>query len=529
MQHASRSFPLLVLAAGIHNANATVNPDTVTMVRGSGSIAINVLANDIPDPPAERYTLQRVDTFSVAYGSVIRDEENDQVIYQPPSDDFVGTDTFFYDAIDEFGYGGSAMVTINVVQPALDSLARGATNKAIARVMDDLCAPIPSDGDGEVGLSGAAAINVNAIAVTPDTLSDACSTLAQAAQDGDQFNSYLREIAPEEALIQRDLLAKNSRNKTSRLYRSMAQMRSGNNTSISINGTSLPFGGAAGDSLGSPWTLLSAFQIENFDHDITVNEAGYDSDALGIMVGLGYRLSATLNMGGALDWTSYDVGYDGNSGDLDSDIYSLTGFLSWYRNAWGVDLQAGYSQGSTQAQRRFAQLEISEADSDYDSSQLDLSSQVDWSWQHGAWSLKPFLRLDYLKTTVDAYSETGTASWLVEAEKQTHEQLDSSAGLDTSYTLSYSWGVMIPAIKLSFVNQANLSNSPVAFQLIGVESDSGRFELRADSPDSLFYQWDLSTAFVLANGLSTFIGGQLLSGYDGVSVYQVNGGINWEF
>src|SRR5690606_30974556 len=150
-----------------------------------------------------------------------------------------------------------------------------------------------------------------------------------------------------------------------------------------------------------------------------------------------------------------------------------------YRNAWGVDLQAGYSQGSTQAQRRFAQLEISEADSDYDSSQLDLSSQVDWSWQHGAWSLKPFLRLDYLKTTVDAYSETGTASWLVEAEKQTHEQLDSSAGLDTSYTLSYSWGVMIPAIKLSFVNQANLSNSPVAFQLIGVESDSGRFELRA--------------------------------------------------
>jgi len=88
---------------------------------------------------------------------------------------------------------------------------------------------------------------------------------------------------------------------------------------------------------------------------------------------------------------------------------------------------------------------------------------------------------------------------------------------------------MVPAVKLSLVNQSNLSNSPVAFQLLGVESDSGRFELRADSPDSLFYQWDLTSAFVLANGLSTFIGAQILSGYEGVSAYQVSGGVNWEF
>ena len=35
--------------------------------------------------------------------------------------------------------------------------------------------------------------------------------------------------------------------------------------------------------------------------------------------------------------------------------------------------------------------------------------------------------------------------------------------------------------------------------------------------------------FILANGLSTFFGAQILSGYDGVSAYQVNGGVNWEF
>ncbi len=82
---------------------------------------------------------------------------------------------------------------------------------------------------------------------------------------------------------------------------------------------------------------------------------------------------------------------------------------------------------------------------------------------------------------------------------------------------------------MSLVNQANLHNSPVAFQLLYADSGLGGFELRADSPDSLFYQWDLDTVLILANGLSTFVGVQALSDYDHVTAYQLRGGVNWEF
>jgi uncharacterized protein YhjY with autotransporter beta-barrel domain len=517
MKHPRYSLPLLVLSAAAQNANAIqVNPDTFTVQPNSGPTPLNVLANDVAEnPDFTGFVFRFVSTVSAMYGSVFQGEDN-QLYYQPP-ENFTGEDSFVYEVDDGLSYG-STDVTINVAAVALDSLAQGPTNQAVARVLEELCTAIPLPASKSFGAN---------LYQTVEPGSDLCGVLSQG--DAAVLNAILREIAPEEALIQRDLLSANSRNKTSRLYQAIASMRAGRNASVSINGTHLPFGGAAGDGLGSPWTFLSSLQIASFEHDQTGNEAGYDSDANGLMLGLGYRLNGNLNLGAAFDWTGYDVDYDGNSGGLDADIYSFTGFLSWYRNALALDLQLGYSSGDTRAQRRLTLTEDAVADSDYSSNQLDISAQMDWSWQRRAWAVRPFLRLDYLKSNIDAFAETGTSIWLVAAEKQSHEQLNTSAGLDTSYTLTYSWGVLVPSVTLSLVNQANLSNSPVAFQLLNEPGEYGRFELRADSPDSLFYQWDLTSAFILAGGLSTFLGAQILSGYDGVSAYQVNGGVNWEF
>ncbi len=515
MKHPQYAIPLLVLSAAAQNANAIqVNADTFTVQANSGPTPLDVLANDIPENPEfTGFIFRFVPTVSAMYGSVFQGEDN-QLYYQPP-EDFIGEDSFYYEADDGIGYGG-ANVSINVANAVARNVV-GATNMAIAATLDNLCVEQPSDQVASTAM----------LAQIP-RLREACAVLAETTGTA-ALNASLREIAPEEALTQRTLLAENSRNKTSRLYRAMAAMRAGSTASLSINDTALPFGGAAGDGPNSPWTLLSSLQFDTFERDHSGNESAYDSDAHGLMVGLGYRLSSNLSVGGAFDWMTYDVGYDSDTGDLDSDIYSLTGFLSWYLDALTLDLQLGFSQGDTNAQRRFTLLEQSVADSKYDSDQVDASAQVDWTWQRQAWALRPFLRLDYLKSGIDAFSETGDSSWLVTAEKQNHEQLNTSLGLDTSYTLTYSWGVLVPAVKLSLVNQANLSNSPVAFQLLNEETELGRFELRADSPDSLFYQWDLTSAFVLPNGLSTFFGAQILSGYDGVSAYQVNGGVNWEF
>ncbi len=532
------SIPLLLLAAAIQQANATAiaNPDTATMIQGTGSIAIDVLANDTSDLEDGTVRINYFDSATASYGSVVFDEASNQLVYTPPSEDFVGTDSFFYYAVDDSGYGGSAMVTIEVSeaveepeepeepqepeepeepeepqepeQPAVDFslMVDGLRNSSVAGMLTNVCAA----------------------SELSEQLSRNCGQLYAAAAEAD-LNPIMAQIAPDEALIQSRLLAENSRNKTSRIYQSMAQMRSGSGGAlVGINNHLLPSGGAAGDGFDSPWTLLTSVQLESFERNQTWREAGYESEAVGVLLGLGYRVNGNLNLGAALDWTAYEVDFANDGGTLDSDVVSLTGFLSWYSGPLTFDLQLGYATGDTEAQRIIRFPDVSVANSDYGSDQFSASTQFEYGWQSGAWSLKPFVRLDYLNTQVDAFAETGDSPWLTSAEKQTHEQLNTSVGVDTSYTLAMDWGVLIPSLRFSAVNEAHLGNDDIAFNLIDAGS-LGNFELRADTADSLFYQWDVSTVFVLPNGVSTFLSGRVVSSYANTSAYQITGGINWEF
>jgi uncharacterized protein YhjY with autotransporter beta-barrel domain len=380
----------------------------------------------------------------------------------------------------------------------------GPRNKAVAAMLQDAC--------NSEGVS--------------DQLSSNCALLAEVEGD---LNGIMSEIAPDEALIQSRLLADNNRNKTSRVYQGMSHMRSGNGgVAVSVNNRMLPSGGAAGEGFGSPWTLLTSVQVESLERDQTWREAGYESSAVGVLLGLGYRVNDNLNIGAAFDFTTYDVDFASNGGTMDTDIYSVTGFLSWYKGPVSLDVQAGFGSGDTTAQRRITFPDVSLANSDYGSDQVNLSTQLEYAFQSGAWAVSPFLRLDYLNSEVEGFTETGDSPWLTSADEQTHEQLNTSVGLDTRYTLTKSWGVMVPGLRVSVVNQSNLSNDPVNFQLIDAGS-LGNFQLRSDSADTMFYQWELSSAFVLPNGLSTFIAGQVVSSYESTSAYQITGGFNWEF
>ena len=508
------TLPLILLAA-IQNANATAtaNPDATSMIQGSGSIIIDVLANDTSTITNGELFIESFDRTSLAYGSIVLNEDN--TLTYTPNEGFTGSDTFTYIAQDDSGYGGQALVTIEVKantdpeRPVFNigNNVTGARNKSVAAMLGVAC---------------------NAEQVS-DKLARSCGQLSSQANEQGNLDDAVSRIAPDEALIQRRLMAENSRNKTSQLYQSMALLHStSGSAAISINNKVLTSGGGAGDGFSSPWTLLASVQSEHFERNQTGKEAGYESTNLGALLGFGYRVNNDLNLGVALNWSSYEVDFAEKGGNLDSDISGLTGFLSYYKGAFHADVQAGYTSGDTEAKRVFDFPETSVALSDYGSNQWNLSTQLEWAWQPGAWGVRPFVRLDYLNTDVDAFTETGSSIWNTSAGKQNHKLLNSSVGLDTSYTLTKPWGVIIPSLKLSAINQSNINNDAVNFQLVDASS-LGNFQLRADSADSMFYEWTFSTAIVLPNGVSTFISARSVSSYSESSAYQITGGINWEF
>lgn len=522
------NLPLLLLAVAVQNANASLTAvnDSATTTSGS-SITVDVLTNDINTNGGSVFIIEN--TTTSAYGSVVLNQDN--TLTYTPNEGFVGTDSFSYEAQNTAGYGGTAtvVVTVSAEQPITETdeelaiYVSGPRNKAVAGMLDQVCErdnnALTYSKSSNIRYRKTAALDYGC-ALTYDKI------------DGDaaDLDAIIAEIAPDEALIQRRLLADNARNNTSLLYRSMTQLRSGSGgANISINNIALPSGGAAGDEFGSPWTFLSALQLENLERKSTLNEAGYDSKALSLMLGLGYRLGSDINVGAAVNWTNYDLDYVKNSGALDSDNYNLTGFVSWYDGPLSLDIQAGYTAAQTDAQRSFTFPDTATANSAYDSTQLNLSTRLEWAWQKGALSLRPFLRADYLDSDIDGFSETGSSLWLVKANQQSQQQTNVSLGLNTSYTLNHTWGVMTPSLKMSLVSQDNIGNDPVAFQLLSAESADGQFLLKADAADSQFYEWEVSAVTILKNGLSSFISLQTLSDYKNVSSVQISGGINKEF
>ncbi|MGI1679976.1 MAG: autotransporter domain-containing protein [Cellvibrionaceae bacterium] len=533
MKQLQKAIPLLFLSAASPSvlAFATANPDSASMVQGSGTISIDVLANDTNNlEGSPDIFIQSFDSSSASYGSVVLTESN-SLAYTPPSDDFVGTDTFTYAARDQSGYGGSATVTITVtansetteeIEEVVSNgefafFAKGARNTSVGETLDNLCAEAPVI-DQPGGLAK----------FTPSEVSDICIQLSESETD---INKTINEIAPDEALIQRRLLIENFRTTASNLHREISKLREGDKIqSVTINGKQIPFsGGAAGDTMNSEWNLLSSFQYENFEHALTENEAGYDYDSAGIMLGLGYQLNSSMNIGAAIDWKKFDAEYHEDGGELTSDIISINGFFSWYQGPLSLDLIAGYSTGDTDAQRQFTFPTQSFADSSYDSSQINLSALSEWAWQINAFRVSTFLRLDYFNSTVDAYTETGNSAWITSSEEQGSELLNSSIGLDVNYATSFSWGVMTPGIRLSFVNESNLNEEPIAFQLVNSTSTLNNFELSADETDDLFYRWDINSVFVFRNGFSAFLSGEIVSGHEMFENYTISAGFNVEF
>ncbi|MGH1470780.1 MAG: autotransporter domain-containing protein [Cellvibrionaceae bacterium] len=527
MKQIHKAIPLLFLSAASPSVLAfvTANPDSASMQQGNGTIVIDVLANDASnlEGPTDIF-IQSFDSSSASYGSIVL-TENDTLAYTPPNDDFFGTDTFTYTAADQSGYGGSATVTITVAENTETGegekvndfvlLAKGARNNSVGEALDNLCAETPTIQPS--GLSK----------LSPNEVLDICNQLSSSETD---INKTINQIAPDEALIQRRLLIESFRSTSSDLHREISQLREANKSpSITINGSRIPFtGGAAGDTTNSPWSLLSSFQYESFEHGLTENEAGYDYDTAGIMLGLDYQLNSNMNIGAVIDWKNFDAEYHDDGGELTSDIISINGFFSWFQGPLSIDLIAGYSVGDTDAQRLFTFPAQSFADSSYDSNQINLSAQTEWAWQINAFRVSAFLRLDYFNSTIDAYTETGDSVWITSKEEQSSELLNSSIGLDVNYATSFSWGVMTPSIRLSLVNESDLSEEPIAFQLVNSTSTLNSFELKADETDNLFYRWDINSVFVFRNGLSAFLSGEIVSGHETFENYTISAGFNLE-
>lgn len=513
----AHGIPMLALAAAVQNAHAivTANNDSASTVVGQ-SVQINVGAND--EYTGNFYQISYEGPFETAYGGTVTYPGYGGVLlYQPPAD-FTGEDTFTYFADDGTGYGDSAVVTVTVSaagdEGELESAVTGRNNKKTARMLDNLCEKVE---------------NQQTDGISSDIIA-ACGDLSRA--DRGDLNDIISQITPEEILVLRHMMSNISQSHTQRVYQHQDALRANRNNNLAFNGNTLMLqsyrGGTAGDEQNSRWGMFGSVHSDNAEHDQTEFESEYEMTGMGATVGVDYRLSPDLFVGGAVDWSTYEVDYASNGGTVDADVYNVTGFLTWYIDQFSLDVQMGYGSGDFDTERNITFPTASVASGSTSSDQYNLSVQADWTYAMNALTLRPYLRVDYMSTEIDGYVESSGGPWAMQVGSQDVDQVTSSLGLDTTYSMGFNWGVFVPGLKIAAVSESSGDYSPVTFQLVGVTTPDGAFTLQPDTEDSLFYQYDISGVFVLKNGWSTFLSGQFISGYDDFSTYILSGGVRME-
>lgn len=510
--------PLLLLSAAISEqvyAEVTA-ADDFARTPVDQTIVINVLSNDNFTNEQAFTPFVQVDNGESGLKPADNGEvtvNNDGSITYLPNQGFEGQDTFEYEVTDSVDYGTDvALVTVYVGSGGITSLLTGDNEQETASMLERVCDPS----------------NVENIS---QELSDACDDLSGLSNE--DLALLVGQITPEEILMTRRMMSELNRGQTQRIYSGQKMIKSGLNPSqLVLNGTSIPLanykGGAASSDELSRIGLFGTVHIDQVEHDASGLESGYESDSYGATIGVDYRLRTDLHVGGAFDVVTHEVEYDDKGGALDSDVYSLTGYLSWFRNELGVDLQLGYASGSIDTRRNITIPTDQVVTGDTDSQQWNLSTQVQWSFARDAWTLTPFLRLDFISTEIDAYDEQGDSAWLMGVGKQEMDQLSASLGLEGTYALSYSWGVWVPGFNLSMISESNSDYSPVEFSLLGDSSSNGDFSLQPETEDSMFYEAEVNSVLIFAGGLSTFASIKTVAGYENISAYQFSFGFNYE-
>jgi hypothetical protein len=512
----AHGIPMLALAAAVQHANAAITvANDIASTSVNASVQINVLANDTTTQSGS-VSLFGWDQES-SYGGSISSGYGG-LVYFPP-DGFEGVDTFTYQAYDGVDYG-TAVVTVYVGVSApgdegdLESAVSGGNNKKTARMLDSVCEKVE---------------NQQTDGISQDIIA-ACGDLSRA--DRGDLNDIISQITPEEILVLRHMMSNISQSHSQRVYQHQDALRAGRNNNLAFNGNALLLqsyrGGAAGDEQNSRWGMFGSVHSDNAEHDQTEFESEYEMTGMGATVGVDYRLSPNLFVGGAVDWSTYEVDYASNGGTVDADVYNVTGFLTWYIDQFSLDVQMGYGSGDFDTERNITFPTASVASGSTSSDQYNLSMQADWTYAMNALTLRPYLRVDYMTTEIDGYEESSGGPWAMQVGSQDMDQVTSSLGLDTTYSMGFTWGVFVPGLKIAAVSEASSDYSPVTFQLVGVTIPEGAFELQPDTEDSLFYQYDISGVFVLKNGWSTFLSGQFISGYDNFSTYILTGGVRME-
>jgi uncharacterized protein with beta-barrel porin domain len=306
-------------------------------------------------------------------------------------------------------------------------------------------------------------------------------------------------------------------------------------------------GGGGSDEAGaafSRWGFFATGTVGRGNQDASGSEPGFDFDTYGLTAGVDYRVNDDFVLGAALGYNNNDTEIDGDQGGLDTRGWNLSGYGSWYRNAWYLDGVVTWGNNDYDLTRRirYAIAGLAGGSTSVDqvataspgSDQLAFALSVGRDFNRGAWSFGPYARATYTRLDFDGYRERmsdpdGPGGGLaVEVDARELKSLEGVIGGKATYTSSRSWGILMPSIQVEWLHEfeddienlvSRFANDPTGTDIV----------VPGEPVDSDYFNLGIGLSAVFANGRSGFLYYEHRAGQENYSQDSLAIGLRLEF
>lgn len=293
------------------------------------------------------------------------------------------------------------------------------------------------------------------------------------------------------------------------------------------------------------WGFFATGTIGRGSRDPGDTDPGGDFDNYGLTAGVDYRLTDSFILGAALGFNSNDSQLNQNLGGLDSKGYSLSAYGTWFKgDSYYADGVLTLGRNSTDITRRInytipgvssGTTTINQvATGSPDSDQQSFALSVGRDFYRGAWSFGPYLRGTFTKLDFDGYVErmsdpSGPGAGLaLEVEDRQLTSMQGVLGGKLSYTMSTSWGVLMPSLQVEYVKEFK-DNEDGLVTSFAFDPTNTSIVINGDEVDTDFLNVGLGLSGVFANGRSGYIYYEHVAGKDRTSQSSLAIGIRIEF
>ncbi|MEZ5497696.1 MAG: autotransporter domain-containing protein [Gammaproteobacteria bacterium] len=373
--------------------------------------------------------------------------------------------------------------------------------------------------------------------------------------DGETIERVMSQITPNEIINQSTSVTEIAQAQFRNVGNRLAQIRNGGGRGFNSSGLvarygngSLPINTLAylnqseeelkevnnvNNDFISPWGFFINGSISMGERDATGRELGFDFDTYGLTAGLDYRVNSNSVVGLALGYASFDSKIE-DEAKLKSTGMTLTAYGSFNVNDnFYVDARISmakpefeqtreidFTLGDVQVQRT--------ASGSTDGKQYTVAMSAGYNFNKNSWNITPNASIQYVRTKIDGFVETGAGAFNFVYSNQEIESLVWSAGMRVSKAISLKNGVITPQFDFDYNYESMNDAEDIEARFILAPTDE-IFIIETDSPDRTYGSAGLGFVYVSSNGKQAYLNYRSILGLEGFSRGTFNLGARFEF